>query len=305
MSSAFSRRPLGRSGIAVSPLGVGTNRWMHGRNDEAVSRAFAASLDAGTDFFDTAEVYGFGRSERLLGACLRQDGRPAVVASKFAPYPTRLSRGQFLRAVDRSLSRLGVQTIDLYYVHFPFTLLGVERLMDLMAQAVEAGKIRAVGVSNFSAGQMRRAAAHLSQYQIPLAANEVHYSVLHRKPEVNGVLEACRELDVALVAYRPLAGGRLMAGARPGPAAASRGKHETAGKDPQVLLQTLAGIAQRHGCSAGQVALNWLLRRDDHVIPIPGATKAGHAQENAGALGWQLTDEEFAAIDQASAPRRQ
>ena len=301
MSTALPRRPLGRSGIAVSPLGVGANRWTYGRNDEAVFQAFAASLDAGIDFFDSAEVYGFGKSERLLGACLQKDHRPVVIASKFAPYPTRLSRGQFMHALDRSLSRLGVQTIDLYYVHFPFTLLSVERLMDMMAQAAEAGKIRAVGVSNFSARRMRRAAARLARYKIHLASNQVHYNLLHRRPEANGVLEACRQLDVALVAYRPLAGGRLMAGVRPGPAAASRGQSKTTAKDPQLLQQTLAEIAPRHGCSAGQVALNWLLRRDQHVIPIPGATKARHAQENARALDWQLTDEEFAAIDRASA----
>lgn len=304
MSHAFPRRSLGRSGIAVSPLGVGTNRWVHGRNDEAVSEAFATSLDAGIDFFDTAEVYGFGKSERLLGACLRKDPRPVVVADKFAPYPSRLSRAQFMRALDGSLSRLGVQTIGLYYVHFPFTLLGVERLMDMMVQAVEAGKIRAVGVSNFSAGQMRRAAARLARSRIPLAANEVHYSLLHRQPETNGVLEACRQLDVALVAYRPLAGARLLAHSTPGSAAKSRRQPETAAKDLHVLQQTLAEIAQRHGYSVGQAALNWLLRRDEHVIPIPGATKAWHAQENAGALNWQLTDEEFAAIDRVSAPWR-
>lgn len=302
MSFAFARRPLGRSGIDVLPLGVGTNKWTYGRNDESVSQAFAASVDAGIDFFDTAEVYGFGKSERLLGACLKRDPRQVVVASKFAPYPTRLSRGQFMRALDRSLGRLGVKTIDLYYVHFPFSPLGVERLMDMMAQAVEAGKVRAVGVSNFSAGRMRRATARLARYQIPLAANEVHYSLLHRQPEVNGVLEACRQLDVALVAYRPLAGARLMASTTPDRVAERSGQPKTAAKDPRILQQALAEIAQRHGYGVGQVALNWLLRRDDHVIPIPGATKAAHAQQNAEALDWQLTDEEFAAIDRVSAP---
>ena len=202
-------RSLGTSGILVSPLGVGTNKWLQGRNDEPVSQVAQSFLDAGGNFFDTAEVYGVGKSERLLGTCLQQNTRPVVVASKFAPWPYRLSYRQFMGALDASLSRLGLPAIDLYYIHWPFTLLKVETLMDMMAQAVEAGKVRAVGVSNFNAEQMRRAAARLARYDIPLAANEVHYSLLHRKPEVNGVLDACRELDVALVAYYPLEAGRL------------------------------------------------------------------------------------------------
>jgi aryl-alcohol dehydrogenase-like predicted oxidoreductase len=177
---------------------------MQGRNDEAVFQTFHFLVDAGVNFFDTAEVYGFGKSERLLGACLQRYPRPVVIASKFALYPTRLLRHQFMNALDASLSRLGRQMIDLYYVHFPYTLLSIETLMDMIAQAVEAGKIRAVGVSNFGAEQMHRAAARLEKYGIPLAANEVRYNLLHRQPEVNGVLAACRELNVALVAYRPL-----------------------------------------------------------------------------------------------------
>ena len=123
------------------------------------------------NFFDTAEIYNRGKSERLLGSCLRRKPQTVVVASKFAPYPTRLSRRQFMRALDHSLGRLGLETIDLYYIHFPFTLLSVETLMDMMAEAVEAGKVRAVGVSNFNARQMRRAATRLARYHLPLAAN--------------------------------------------------------------------------------------------------------------------------------------
>jgi aryl-alcohol dehydrogenase-like predicted oxidoreductase len=202
-------RPLGASGISVSSLGVGTNRWAQGRNDEAVFQVFRSSVDAGVNFFDTAEVYNRGKSERLLGMCFQRDHRPVVIASKFAPLPTRLLRRQFMNALDASLSRLGVQRIDLYYIHFPFTLLSIETLMDLMAQAVETGKIRAVGVSNFNAKQMRRAASCLARYHIPLAANQVRYNLMHRQPEENGVMDACRELNVALVAYRPLERGRL------------------------------------------------------------------------------------------------
>lgn len=278
-------RQLGATGIKVSPLGIGTNRWVYGKNDEAVSQAFHSYVDAGVNFFDTAEGYGFGKSERLLGECIKQNSRPVVIASKYMPLPMH----QFRKALDGSLKRLGIQTIDLYYMHFPLT--NIEKLMDQMAQAVQDGKIRAVGISNCNAAQMRRAAERLAHYNIPLAANEVQYNLLHRQPETNGVLDACRELNVALVAYFPLASGRLVVNS-----SSMRGN--------EALQTTLATIAQKRGKGVNQVALNWLLRRDEHVIPIPGATSARHAQENADALTWELSDEEFAAIDQASSPQK-
>ena len=154
-------RQLGATGLVVTPLGLGTNRWAYGKNDEAVAQTFRAYVDAGGNFFDTAEVYGFGKSEHLLGACLRQDPRPAVIASKYMPLPLH----PFKTALDGSLKRLGVPTIDLYYIHFPRG--NIEQLMDQMAQAVADGKIRAIGVSNYSAAQMRLASARLARYDIP------------------------------------------------------------------------------------------------------------------------------------------
>jgi aryl-alcohol dehydrogenase-like predicted oxidoreductase len=275
-------RQLGATGLVVSPLGLGTNRWAYGKNDEAVAQTFRAYVEAGGNFFDTAEVYGLGKSERLLGACLRQDARPTVIASKYLPLPLH----SFKQALDGSLQRLGVPTIDLYYIHFPRG--NIEQLMDQMAQAVADGTIRSVGVSNFSAAQMPLASARLARYDIPLAANEVHYNLLHRQPEVDGVLDACRELNVALVAYVPLASGRLASTS----SSSSRGS--------QALQTALTTIAHTRSKSVPQVVLNWLLRRDEHIIP--GATSARHVQENAEALTWELSDEEFAAIDQASRP---
>lgn len=297
MAQAQTTRALGASGLIVSPLGVGTNKWIYGKNDERVLQVFQSSLDAGVSFFDTAEVYGFGKSERLLGECLRRTKRQAVIASKFAPLPTR----QLGKALDASLSRLGQQTLDLYFIHFP--LGRIEALIDQMAQAVQQGKIRAVGVSNFSASQMRRAADRLARYNIPLAANEVQYHLLHRQPEINGVLNACRELNVALVAYLPLASGRLIASLSQHAPARSFSSSSTKGHEAlQEILQT---TAEKRGKSVSQVMLNWLLRRDEHIIPIPGTTSAAHALDNAEALNWELNDEEFTFIDQASSPRKQ
>ncbi len=298
------QRALGASGISVPPLGVGTNRWSYGKNDTSVLQAFSSSLDAGINFFDTAEVYGRGSSERLLGECLQRDPRHALIASKFSPWPTRLTRRQFMNALDASLSRLSLPAIDLYYIHWPFTFLRVETLMDYMAQAVEAGKIRAVGVSNFTAVQMRRAADRLARYHIPLAANEVHYSLAHRRPEVSGVLDACRELNVALVAYRPLEGGQFTSSAAPLSPPSSTAPNRQGGAAPSKIQIAVEAVARQRGTSVSQVTLNWLLRRDACVIPIPGATNPVHALENAAALGWEMNDAEFAAIDQASSPGR-
>lgn len=293
MSAAYPPRALGKTGAKVPALGVGTNRWAQGANDAAVFETYQALLDGGGGFVDTAEVYGFGKSERLIGDCIRRDPRPVITASKFAPFIGRTSPRDLRRALDASLGRLGLATLDLYYVHFPFPFTDFDALADAMAEAVQAGKIRHVGVSNFGADQMRRFAERLDRSGVPLAANEVNYSLLHRKPETNGVLEACRELDVALVAYFPLASAKLIA---PAP--------ETAAPRLKAVLAALARVAETHQVSLSQVALNWLLHRDPHVIPIPGASKARNAKQNLAALGWTMTDAEFDAIDAASAPTR-
>ena len=287
--AAAPKRALGKSGLEVSAIGVGTNRWRQGTNDGAVKETYAALVQAGTDFIDTAEVYGFGKSERLIGDCLKTDTHPMILASKFAPFIARTSARQLLAALDASLARLGRTSLDLYYIHFPFPFADLDALADGLVEAVKSGKAKSVGVSNFSADQMRRAADRLGKAGVPLAANEVHYSLTNRNPESNGVLAACQELDVALVAYFPLASGRLAA-------VTEAGK----GTPLEKVQETLAEVGASHDAAAGQVALNWLLKRDPHVIPIPGASKARHAKENAAALSWTLSDDEFAAIDKAS-----
>ena len=318
MTQMNQRRLLGASGIEVSALGLGTNRWggKNSKDDDALFQTYQAALDAGLTFFDTAEIYTGGESERVLGECLGRDQRPVTIATKFAPLPNRLSPHALMDALDASLSRLNVETIDLYHVHWPYTLMRVDALMDMMALAVRIGKIRAVGVSNFSARQMRQAAARLARYDIPLASNEVHYSLLHRQPESDGVLEACRELNVALIAYRPLESGQLNlqpAVNEPAPAVSGRSlttlfspllqRGRQTRQQQKIALQTaLSDLASAHNRTIGQVALNWLLQRDEHVIPIPGSISPAHVSENLAALDWQLNADEFALLDKLSAP---
>ncbi|HEX6385509.1 MAG TPA: aldo/keto reductase [Anaerolineae bacterium] len=186
----------------------------HGFDEE--KRALEASLAAGVTLFDTAAMYSNGASERRLGELAR--GKDVLIATKFPPSP--FSRTEDMpQALDASLARLGRNSVDLYQHHFPSNRVSIPKLMELMADAVEAGKVKAVGVSNYSAEQMRVAHAALARRGIPLASNQVQYSLLHRQPEVNGVLDACRELGVTLIAYQPLASGALtgkyLTGAKP------------------------------------------------------------------------------------------
>lgn len=316
LTTSHDTRPLGASGVTVSALGVGTWAWgdkafwgygkTYTRTD--IAAAFHASLAAGVDFFDTAEVYGGGMSERLLGAFARTADVPVLLASKFAPLPTRLSAVKALpQALDATLARLGVERLDLYQIHFPVPWMRVNPLMDALAAAVRMGKVRAVGVSNFPAKLLRQAHARLATHGVPLASNQVQYSLLHRTPETNGVLDACRELNVALIAYSPLAQGvlttRYATGKLEKPAGPRRflPRHSERGREQvRPVLDTLARIAAMHGKTVEQVALNWLISRDNHIIPIPGAKRAAQAEANAGTLGWRLTADEIATLDAAS-----
>jgi aryl-alcohol dehydrogenase-like predicted oxidoreductase len=334
-------RKLGASDLVVPTLGIGTGSWgekMLGYGKqytrEDITQAYRACLDAGLNYFDTAERYGKGESERLLGACRRLDGRPVIIATKFAP-PTRFSPSfsrssprALLEALDGSLKRLSVDRIDLYQLHYPPAAKKLDAYVDVLAEAARAGKIRAVGVCNFNAPLMRQANAILARHGIPPAFNQVGYSLLKRYPETNGVLDACRELDVALIAYMPLSegilSGKYRAGAVRYPGAFSwffrlsqlDPFKQTGGSTPvwrhlfsrprvlqreklEPLFVALEETAKAHGKTMAQVALNWLITSDPRVIPIPGAKNERQALENAGALGWSLTKEEHARIGQA------
>jgi aryl-alcohol dehydrogenase-like predicted oxidoreductase len=333
------QRELGASALVVPALGIGTMSWgermmgygkTHTRED--VIQAYRACLDAGLTFFDTAEGYGMGENERLLGACRSLDDRPILIATKyapaslFAPLPTRLSPRALLGALDRSLHRLSVERIDLYQIHFPSSPRRVDALMDVLAEAVHMGKVRAVGVSNYSASLMRQAHARLAHHGIALASNQVHYNLLHRYPETNGVLDACRELNVALIAYRPLEQGILSGKYRTTPQSKSLtlrlieavsprdpfgemkgapyGRRDLRPEKLEPLFVVLEEIAHAHEKTIPQVALNWLLTKDPCILSIPGAKNARQARQNAGALGWRLTEEEHARISQAEVTSR-
>ncbi len=303
--------PLGRTDVRVSPLGLGTWQWGDtlfwgygkGYAESEIRAAFDASLAGGITFFDTAEVYGRGRSEQFLGRFIgdRRDG--LVIATKFMPLPWRLGKGQLVAALRGSLARLGLAQVDLYQVHWPFPPRPVEFWADALADAVQAGLTRAVGVSNYNADQIRRAHEVLARRGVPLASNQVEYSLLHRAPERNSLLDACRELGVTLIAYSPLAQGMLTGKYGPdNPPPGIRGRRFR--REYLARIQPLIGLLREIGAAHGgkspnQVALNWLICKG--AVPIPGAKNARQAEENAGALGWRLTADEVAALDEVSA----
>jgi aryl-alcohol dehydrogenase-like predicted oxidoreductase len=302
---------FGSSELRISPLGVGTWAWgdrlfwgygRGGYTDTDLESAFQVSRAAGINFFDTAEVYGRGRSERLLGQFVRDAGDHVVVATKFFPYPWRWRRGCLLRALRGSLERLGLDQADLYQIHWPYPPVPIETWMAGLADAVEAGLVRAVGVSNYSPEQTRRAHAALSERGVPLVSNQVQYSLVHRQPEHNGLLDVCRELSVAVIGYSPLAMGVLTGKYTPeNPPPGMRGRRYRGEYLTQVqpLIARLREIGQaRGGVTPAQVALNWVMCKG--AVPIPGAKNARQAEDNVGALGWCLSSEEVAALDAAS-----
>lgn len=300
--------------LEVEPLGVGAWAWgtrriwgygqTYGRRE--VGEAFRASVEHGVTLVDTAEIYGNGESERIVGEVMREGGlsREPVIATKFAPLPYRLSPRSLLDALDRSLLRLGVATVELYQIHFDSPIPNKNGLLDALAEAVKEGKVRHVGVSNYGAEATYRAYERLAKHGVKLASNQVQYSLLHRKPETNGVLDACRDLGVTLIAYSPIAQGLLTGKYRPGdrPSGMLRRFGGSFGeknlRKVEPVVEILREVGRAHERQPAQVALNWLIRKGS--MPIPGAKDAGQAKQNAAALGWSLTDEEVERLDLAT-----
>ena len=312
MQTTVQTVTLGKDGLVVPAIGIGTWSWgdslfwSYGKDYGAdqVREAFHAAVEAGITFFDTAEIYGLGESERLIGQFLRQTDQPVQIATKYFPLPWRLNAQAVSDTLTASLQRLQVDRIALYQVHWPLDFLMSQRtLMNALADEVDKGRIGAIGVSNYSAEQMRQAHSFLAARGIPLAVNQVLYSLLSRQIETNGVLDAARELDVAILAYSPLAQGLLTGKYTPDSAPTLRGARRIDPRFNQAglekiapLVNALQAIGDVHQRTPAQVALNWLIAQGN-VMPIPGAKNANQAVQNAGAIGWSITPEEVEQLD--------
>jgi aryl-alcohol dehydrogenase-like predicted oxidoreductase len=299
------------SKLADVKLGIGTWSWGdrlywgYGQeyDSDDLKSSFDLCLKSGINFFDTAETFGQGRSESLLGKFLSNTKKEVRISSKFMPFPWRLSRNSLIRALRKSLKRLGVSHIDLYQIHMHLPPITIEVWMDAMVDAVQSGYISAVGVSNYDRQQLQQAYDCLIHRGLQLTSYQVEYNLLNRKIEDDGLLKHCRELGVSIIAYSPLASGILTGKFNPeNPPKGFRRRRYSS--QTLGILQPLMNLLSRIGAEKGgktpaQVALNWVICKG--VIPVPGVKNERQAEQNIAALGWRLSEEEVVSLDEVSA----
>ena len=304
------RKTLGHSTLEVGRLGLGCmgmSDFYAGSRDEAAHiETLHAAIELDIQHFDTADMYGVGHNETLLGKAFADRWDKVTVATKFGV--RRGPNGEWLgisgrpeyvkEACEKSLKRLGVETIDLYYQHRPDPDVPVEESVGAMKDLVEAGKVRFIGVSEFSAEQIR--AAHAVH---PITALQTEYSLWSRNVETDGTLEACRALGIAFVAYSPLGRG-FLTGAIPNREAldATDWRRQNPRFSDEALsenarfVELLQDVATRKGATAAQIALAWVLAQGEDIFVIPGTRHLDRLKENLGAWGVEFTPAELSEI---------
>jgi aryl-alcohol dehydrogenase-like predicted oxidoreductase len=307
--------PLPGGEVQIPVMGLGTwawgdkSTWGMGGYDKGLDRdsirdAYRASVNAGITLLDTAEMYGNGLSEQIIGRLLKEDTNRSriVVATKFLPFPWKLAvTSELMKSLRASLARLELPWVHLYQIHGPISLRSHRAMAGALAAARDAGLVKAVGVSNYSEREMRALHAELGRHGLPLATNQVEYSLLRTMPERDGLLRACRELGVVVLAYSPLGQGRLTGkytAANPPPGRRQFSDYPMDEIEP--LLAELRRIAERQRKTPAAVALNWIICKG--AVPIPGAKNRAQAEQNAAALGWRLSAAEVAALDRVAKP---
>ncbi len=306
---------LGNTGLQVSALSLGTMTFGRESSEEESRRMFNRYLEAGGNFIDTANVYSNGVSEEILGRLLEDHREKVVLATKAffrmeeGPYGAGASRKALMRAVEESLRRLRTGYIDLYQIHCWDLSTPIDETMDTLRRLIEQGKVRYAGCSNFTGWQIvqsQRAAA-FSGWEGFVSA-QMQYSLIERGVEYE-VLPACLDEGLSLLAWGPLGGGFLTGKYRSGEQPAE-GRIARATEDQEeawskratkrnfAVLSAMEKVAKKRGCSISQVAINWLLCQEG-VIPIVGARTLEQLEDNLGAEGWVLTDDEFERLSRA------
>jgi aryl-alcohol dehydrogenase-like predicted oxidoreductase len=315
---SLSMRTLGKTNIPVTPIGLGMMEFAGGGglmgfvfpviDQDEKNATVKAGLDGGINWFDTAELYGAGVSEASLATALKAAGKKdsdVVVATKW--WPLFRTARNIPRTIQERIRFLDGYTISLYMIHQPYGFSPPEAEMDAMADLVQSGRIRSVGISNFNPEQMRRAHKTLQKRGLPLAVNQVQYSLLDRSIERNGILDTAKELGITIIAYTPLASGLLTGKYHKHPellqkkpwfwrARLQRGVDKT-----RSLVMALEEIGLKYKATVAQAALNWVINsHGETVVTIPGVTKVHQAQESAGAMRFKLSDDEMARLNELS-----
>eukprot|EP00468_Gymnochlora_sp_CCMP2014_P004134 CAMPEP_0167747522 /NCGR_PEP_ID=MMETSP0110_2-20121227/4331_1 /TAXON_ID=629695 /ORGANISM="Gymnochlora sp., Strain CCMP2014" /LENGTH=351 /DNA_ID=CAMNT_0007632439 /DNA_START=115 /DNA_END=1167 /DNA_ORIENTATION=- len=293
--------------LKIPDIGIGTWAWgdplfwnYEKSQDPELRQVYDYCMQNGVTFWDTAELYGFGRSEQLLGKFSRESNTQPTIATKFAALPFR-SRESVVKACKGSLERLGVSQIDLYQIHFP-NAYGNKAFWDGIADCYDKGLIKAVGVSNYGVEALTATNKALKERGVPLTSNQIQYSLLYRFPETNGLLKACDDMDVKVLAYSPLFLGFLVGKYTldhlpKGPRSAIGAKLL---RDPEYknLLSTMDAVAANHDATKPQVAIAWCIAKG--TCPIPGARNLRQAKENVAAAKIILSPEEVLLLDTAA-----
>src|SRR5215210_2473524 len=293
--------------LEVSVVGLGCNNFGRRLDSDATSAVVDAALDAGVNFFDTADVYGGTKSEEYLGRALGQRRDEVVVATKFGSAVDERRKGarpEYVhRAVEDSLRRLGTDRIDLYQLHTPDPQVPIEDTLGALDELVREGKVREIGCSNFSADQLREAeGAAPREGAARFASVQNEYSLLHREPE-GEILPECERLGIAFIPYFPLANGLLTGKYRrdqdvPAGSRLDSGRGERLLTDRNLaVVERLVEFSERWGHTVLELAFSWLLTRPVVASVIAGATSPEQTGSNAAAAGWKLTDVELAEVD--------
>jgi aryl-alcohol dehydrogenase-like predicted oxidoreductase len=321
MKDSEKLRPLGHTGMMVTPIGLGCWQFSKQKNlagkfwptleDSLIDKVVSLSLEGGINWFDTAEVYGNGASERGLSRALQTAGKKpgdVLIATKW--WPMFRFASNISKTISERLEALAPYPIDLYQVHQPWSFSNEKGEMAAMAELLEKKLIKNIGVSNFSAQKMRNAWETLDKKGIALATNQVPYSLLNRRIESNGVMDLAKKLGITIIAYSPLAQGIVTGKFHDNPELlknigfrkySSLFKSQGLEKSKPVV-ELVKELAIKYNVSSSQVALNWLIHyHGSSVVAIPGATKENHVKENTGAMSFRLSDEDMVKLDQVSA----